>query len=100
MPAAAVGEIQQGIERARVRDSEKAAEIEVWLESLLQTAQVLPADAAVFRAWAKLMHRRSGDLIVDALIAATAQVHGLTVVTRNTRDFETLGVPTVNPFDG
>jgi toxin FitB len=44
------------------------------------------------------MHRRSDHLIEDAMIAATAAVHGLTVVTRNVRDFERLGIRTLNPF--
>ena len=56
-------------------------------------------DARTFRSWARLMHRRSDHLIEDAMIAATAAIHGLTVVTRNTRDFEGLGVRTFNPFD-
>ena len=62
------------------------------------TWNVLAADGRVFRVWARLMHRRSDDLIEDALIAATAAVHGLTVVTRNLRDFEPFGVPTLDPF--
>jgi predicted nucleic acid-binding protein len=44
------------------------------------------------------MHGRSDDLIEDAMIAATAHVHGLTVVTCNIRDFRPLGVPTLDPF--
>jgi predicted nucleic acid-binding protein len=45
------------------------------------------------------MHRRSDDLIEDAMIAATAIVHGMTVVTRNVRDFGAVGVATFNPFE-
>jgi len=45
------------------------------------------------------MHRRSDQLIEDALIAATAAIHDLTVVTRNVRDFKLFGVPVLNPFD-
>jgi predicted nucleic acid-binding protein len=56
-------------------------------------------DAATFRSWARLMHRRSDRLIEDAMIAATATVHGLILVTRNVRDFEGLGVRTFNPFN-
>ena len=55
-------------------------------------------DATAFRLWARLMQRRSGDLAEDAMIAATAGVHDLTVATRNVRDFERLGIPTFDPF--
>lgn len=52
-----------------------------WLELLSGAYNVLPMDAAAFRAWARLMHRKTDALYEDAMIAATAQVHGLTVVT-------------------
>jgi toxin FitB len=97
--AATIGEIQQGVELARIRTPEKAVEIEAWLNELVSISRILAADEHVFRQWARLIDRRSKDLIIDALIAATAQVHGLTVATRNTRDFEALGVVTVNPFE-
>jgi toxin FitB len=60
---------------------------------------VLPVDARVCRLWAKLMHHRRPDLIPDALIAATAIIHDLTVATRNVRDFRGLHVPVLNPFE-
>jgi predicted nucleic acid-binding protein len=50
------------------------------------------------RRWAVLMHRRAGDLGEDAMTAATALIHNLTVVTRNVRDFDAFGVLTLNPF--
>lgn len=59
---------------------------------------VLPMDATVFRAWAKLMHGKSDTLYEDAMIAATAKVHGLTVATRNVVDFNVFGVEVFNPF--
>ena len=59
---------------------------------------VLPMDAASFRAWAHLMHRKSDTLYEDAMIAATAKVHGLTLVTRNVADFNALGLEVFNPF--
>lgn len=55
-------------------------------------------DAAAFRVWARIMHRRSDALTEDAMIAATARVHGLTVATRNLRDFQGLGVEIFNPY--
>ena len=55
-------------------------------------------DGPAFRAWARLMHRKSDTLYEDAMIAATAKVHGLTVVTRSVADFKALGVPPLNPF--
>ena len=55
-------------------------------------------DARVFRVWAQLMHRQSRALLEDAMIAATAEVHGLIVVTRNVRDFAGLEVQTLDPF--
>ena len=56
-------------------------------------------DADVFREWARVKHKRSDTLIVDAMIAATAKVHSLTVATRNLIDFNALGVSAFNPFD-
>jgi predicted nucleic acid-binding protein len=81
------------------KDLEKASEIELWIDQVAQTWNVLPLDGQIFRVWAKLMHRRSDDLMADALIAATAMVHHLVVVTRNVRDFATLEVATLNPFE-
>ena len=97
--AVTVGEIQAGIEITRRRDPDKAREIEDWLERLIESHDVLPMDARTFRCFARLMHGRSDDVLEDAMIAATADVRGLTVVTRNVRDFEPFGVPTLNPFE-
>ncbi|MBS0469930.1 MAG: type II toxin-antitoxin system VapC family toxin [Proteobacteria bacterium] len=96
--AVTVGEIQSGIEMTRERDKARADEIEAWLESVADTYNVLGMDTRSFRIWARLMHRRPDDLIEDAMIAATAIVHNLTVVTRNLRDFADFDVPTLNPF--
>ena len=98
LSAVTIGEIQSGIEITREQDATKASEIEVWLEMVASTYNVLPMDARTFRAWAHLMHRRSDTVYEDAMIAATAKVHGLTVVTRNIADFKPFGVPLFNPF--
>ena len=99
LSAMTIAELQRGVEITRGQDGEKAGQIEAWLEQLTITGQVLAMDAAVCRAWAKIMHRRSDTLVEDAFIAATASVHRLTVVTRNVHDFKMLGVDTLNPFE-
>jgi len=96
--AVTVGEIQAGIELTREQDAAKAAQIEAWLEQVAKSYKLLDMDAATFRVWARLMHRRSDTLVEDAMIAATAVVHGLTVVTRNRVEFKPFGVPVLNPF--
>ena len=98
LSAVTLGELQAGIEKIRAQDSKKAAEIEVWVDQLTESIQVLPMDAACFREWARVTNGKSDTLVEDAMIAATARVHGLTVATRNERDFKALGVALLNPF--
>ncbi|MCC7528284.1 MAG: type II toxin-antitoxin system VapC family toxin [Candidatus Melainabacteria bacterium] len=94
-----LAEIQSGIEITRDQDTVKAAAIEAWLDQVATTYNVLPMDATTFRLWAKLMHRQSNTVIEDAMIAATAIVNKLTIVTRNIRDFERFQVQLLNPFE-
>lgn len=96
--AVTIGELQAGVELTRERDPAKAAEIEAWLDLVAQTMNVLPMDTQAFRCWARPLHHRSDDLIEDAMIAATAIVHDLVIVTRNLRDFEGCGVRLLDPF--
>ncbi len=97
--AVSIGEIQAGIELTRDQDPEKAVELELWLNQIIATNQVLPLDAARFKIWAKLMHRQSDTVYEDAMIAATAIYSKLIVVTRNTKDFKRFKVELLNPFE-
>lgn len=94
-----LGEIRQGIEQVRRRDPEQARSLNRWLDDLARhySARVLPIDSAVADEWGRLRTVRSLP-VVDALLAATARVHGLTLVTRNVRDFRGLDVAVLNPI--
>jgi toxin FitB len=96
--AVTFGELQAGVEMTRQQDPSKAAAIENWIDAVAASYSIIPADEVIFRRWARLMHRRSDDLIEDAMIAATALVRQMTVVTRNLRDFEQFAVSTLDPF--
>lgn len=98
LSAVTLGEIQAGIELTREQDAGKAAELEAWLDQVAATYNILPLDAACFRIWARLMHRQSDSVYEDAMIAACALAHALTVVTRNVADFRRFRVPLLNPF--
>jgi toxin FitB len=98
LSAVTLGELQSGIERTRAQDTKKALEIESWVDQLADSIRVLPMDALCFREWARLMSGKSNTLVEDAMIAATARIHGLTVATRNERDFAAFGVSLLNPF--
>jgi toxin FitB len=93
-----LGEIQSGIELTRENNKAKAFEIEAWLNDLQASFAVVDISADVYRRWAKLTHRKPDHHDQDAMIAATALVHGLTVVTRNVKDFKPFGVALLDPF--
>ena len=88
-----IGEIQAGIELTREQDPGKAREIELWLDQVCNTFNILTMDGPAFRRWAQLMHRQSDTLYEDAMIAAIAKVHQLTVVTSNVGVFSHFEVP-------
>jgi len=98
LSAVTIGELQAGAELTRKNDPAKASEIENWLRATESDFSILPMDSACFREWARLRSGKSPELIEDAMIAATARVHGLKIATRNQRDFQRLGLDSFNPF--
>jgi toxin FitB len=99
LSAVSVGELQAGVEATRQHNPAKAGEIELWIEDLALSYTVLPMDVLCFREWARLMPGRADDVLEDMMIAATARVHGLTLATRNLRDFKNVDLELFNPFD-
>lgn len=99
LSAATLGEIQAGIQNVRDWDPRSAAELDVWLEAVVESGAVLPMDEECFREYARIQHRRPRGRRGIVMIAATARVHRFTVVTRDRRDFRRLGVSCVNPFE-
>ena len=93
-----LGEIRQGIEQLRRRDAHQARVLDRWLDDLarLYADRVLPIDGRVADEWGRLRAIRTLP-VVDALLAATARAHDLTLVTRNDKDFVDLNVTILNP---
>ncbi len=98
LSAVTIGELQAGLELTRKHDAAKALEIETWLTMVEASFATLPMDSACFREWARIMAGKSQNLMEDAMIAATARVHGLRVATRKERDFRQFQVDAFNPF--
>ena len=99
LSAATFGELQAGVEKTRRTDPAKAREIELWIDGISVTGRIIPIDARIARERARLLSGRSQALYEDAVIAATARVHRLTVATRNGKDFEPFDVSIINPFE-
>ncbi len=96
-----VGEIRRGIELKRRKDEVAARHLEIWLQGLLGSfeARILPVDGRVAEVWGRL-NVPDPRPVVDTLLAATAIVHGLTLVTRNVDDVVGTGARVLNPFAG
>lgn len=95
-----LGEIRKGVERARTNDPAQATALGDWLHAVVSSFgdRVLPIDQAVADEWGRMSAKRPVSTI-DALLAATAKVHGMTLATRNVSDIADLGADFVNPFD-
>lgn len=99
LSAVTIGEIERGIVRQREKDPGFAEALSAWLDRTidLYADRILPVDVRVAAHWGRLSGRIGNDG-ADLLIAATALVHALTVVTRNVRHFEPTGAVVIDPF--
>lgn len=94
-----LGELRRGVESIRRRDKVAASALDQWLARLVTqfTERVLPVDSETANCWG-ILNVPNPIPTVDGLLAATALLHGFTLVTRNTRDVERTGVTLLNPF--
>jgi predicted nucleic acid-binding protein len=99
--ALVVGEIRQGIERVRPRDPTQADALDRWVSGLLSAYRdrILPVTLEIAEEWGRLNAQPRPLPVVDGLIAATAKVHRLTLVTRNVADVARTGITVLNPFE-
>ncbi|WP_434613943.1 type II toxin-antitoxin system VapC family toxin [Azospirillum sp. B2RO_4] len=95
-----IGEIHRGIAKLRHSNAAKAEQLDIWIKDVeTWTERILPVSLTVATLWGHLRNAHRNCDPVDALIAATAQAHGLTIATRNVRDFHVFGIPLLNPFE-
>jgi len=94
-----IGELRKGIDIIQRRDSKSASALNRWLRGIVDRFQerILPVDRAVAEEWGR-MNVPDPLPVVDSLLAATARIHGLSLVTRNTKDIARTGVDYLNPF--
>jgi len=94
-----LGELRRGAERKRPADRHHAERLDAWIQSLEETfrGRIMPVDLQTAHLWGELSAQRPRP-IVDTLLAATAIVHRLTLVTRNTRDIADTSVDMINPW--
>lgn len=100
LSALTVGEIRKGIENLRRRDEPRAEALDAWLRKLQEvySDRILPIDEAIADQWGRFNVPETLP-VLDSLLAATARVHGLTLVTRNLKDVKRTGVDCLNPFN-
>lgn len=94
-----LGEIRKGLERLRTRDPQQATVLETWIDAVTEAfgERALPIETAIADEWGRMNAVRPVP-VIDGLLAATAKVHGLTLVTRNEADVAGLGATVLNPF--
>ena len=94
-----IGEIERGITKLRKHDAERASRLAVWLHGLRKdnADRILPVTEEIALLWGQMTADRSRGS-ADSLIAATARVHNLIMVTRNVTDFDEFGVTVFNPW--
>ncbi len=94
-----IGELRRGIDNVARRDSKSAVALDAWLRSIVgaYSERILDVSTEIAQVWGKF-NVPDPLPVVDSLLAATAHVHGLTVVTRNTADVGRTGVPVLDPF--
>ena len=94
-----IGEIRKGIEIVRARDPSRAQVIEKWLATVIAAFgdRILPIDEPIAEEWGRMNAKRSVPTI-DGLLAATAIIHNMILVTRNTSDVDDLGAQVLDPF--
>jgi len=95
-----IGELRRGVELVRRRDTKQAAALERWLTRVTtdHAERILPVDGPVADQWGRLRAKQP-DSVIDTLMAATALVHGLVLVTRNVKDVAWTGASCLNPFE-
>jgi hypothetical protein len=95
-----IGEGRKGVDRLRSRDAARARALERWLDGIAQSYgnRIIPIDRAVAEEWGRLNGPRPLP-VIDSLLGATANVHGMTLVTRHVRDLAGTGVKLLNPFE-
>ena len=94
-----LGELRKGVAQQAMRHPNSPDRLERWLQQLEAdfAERVLAVDRSIAHLWGELSSQRTRP-VIDTLLAATARRHGLTLVTRNTRDMEDTGVPLYNPW--
>ena len=95
-----IGELRRGIENIRRRDPDGAADLDAWVERLIEFHgdRIVGIDRAIAQEWGRL-NVPDPRPAIDSLLAATALVHGLALVTRNVDDVKGIDVDVVDPFN-